>query len=280
MWIRIVTGLILGPTFLWALFVLPVAGVQILMAAIIAGAAWESSALIGFKRQLSRFIFMATILGAGIVSLVISSDDGSKNWVTILMAIASVWWLVHTVLLGKFSIDRPGVYGNKIARMGNTGFIMLTTWVALNSTYLHDSGRPLLLVYMLVLIWVADSGAYFAGKFFGTHKLAVRISPGKTIEGLVGAVIAASVFSAIYSCAVLNLSGTLLTKWMLLGVVVTLISVVGDLNESALKRVSGKKDSGSIIPGHGGLFDRIDAITAAAPVFYLGWIIFDWGLAG
>ena len=105
----------------------------------------------------------------------------------------------------------------------------------------------------------------------------MHVSPGKTIEGVIGGVIAVTIFAWIYGSQVFHFAGKDMLMWQILSIIVALISVVGDLNESALKRVMGKKDSGNIIPGHGGFFDRADAITAAVPVFYFGWRIMGIG---
>ncbi|HNB19176.1 MAG TPA: phosphatidate cytidylyltransferase, partial [Agitococcus sp.] len=124
--------------------------------------------------------------------------------------------------------------------------------------------------YVFCLVWGADTGAYFAGRKFGKHKLAPSVSPGKTIEGFVGGLITTSmliVAVAIYR----DLSAIRFVAFVGLSLLTVLASVLGDLLESMVKRQAGVKDSGNIFPGHGGALDRIDSLTAAAPLFALGW---------
>jgi phosphatidate cytidylyltransferase len=138
----------------------------------------------------------------------------------------------------------------------------------MNAIHLQHDGAEWLL-YGLMLVWVADSGAYFSGKRFGRNKLAPAISPGKTREGLYGAVAAVCVYSVI-AAYYFGLDIKDATYLLLLAVVLTLVSVAGDLYESVLKRERGVKDSGAILPGHGGVLDRIDSVLAAMPVFMVG----------
>ena len=125
-------------------------------------------------------------------------------------------------------------------------------------------------MYVFCLVWGADTGAYFAGRKFGKHKLAPSVSPGKTIEGFVGGLITTSILIvavAIYR----DLSAIRFVAFVGLSLLTVLASVLGDLLESMVKRQAGVKDSGNIFPGHGGALDRIDSLTAAAPLFALGW---------
>jgi len=121
------------------------------------------------------------------------------------------------------------------------------------------------LLYVMILVWGADSGAYMFGKLFGKHKLAPKVSPGKTWQGFIGGLFTAAVISWIYG-VVVNLEVAPSTL-LICSVVAALASVLGDLTESMFKREAGIKDSGNLIPGHGGILDRIDSLTAAVPVF-------------
>jgi phosphatidate cytidylyltransferase len=277
MWKRIVTAIILAPAFLLALFYLPVKGVQVLLGLVFIGVIWEAASLSGFGSTLGKIVYVATLIIIGLVPIVVISANRAPDAYVVIAGVASFWWLIDIYLLARFSVEKPGFYGSITGRVLNTGLVLLSTWFAINALLVQDSRSPLLLVYIVVMVWVADSGAYFAGKFLGSHKLAVHVSPGKTIEGVIGGVVAVIIFSWIYASQVFRFSGVNLVFWLGLSIVVALISVVGDLNESALKRVMGKKDSGNIIPGHGGFFDRADAITAAVPVFYFGWRILYMG---
>ena len=161
--------------------------------------------------------------------------------------------------------------------------ILLLTWISLAWLQLQD---PKFALYPLVLVWIADSSAYFVGKSFGKHKLAPNISPGKTWEGALGAVVCGILLSSaayfifdlgtsssniattdLSSKKLFSTSGMSYLTWIILNTVVVLFSVVGDLFESIFKRVQGVKDSGHLLPGHGGLIDRIDAMLAALPLF-------------
>jgi phosphatidate cytidylyltransferase len=146
--------------------------------------------------------------------------------------------------------------------------VLIPAWAGL--VWIHQLSRgPYLVLFLLVLIWIADSGAYFAGRRWGRRKLAPLVSPGKTREGaygaLAGGLLWGGVLAALYGVSVPQ-QGCL----VLLCLLTVVASIVGDLYESLSKRERGVKDSGSLLPGHGGILDRIDSLTAAAPVFALG----------
>jgi phosphatidate cytidylyltransferase len=145
-------------------------------------------------------------------------------------------------------------------------------WIALVRLHALPSGGPVLVLTLLILVWLADSAAYFTGRAFGRHRLAPVVSPGKTVEGLAGAMAgAAALGSALAGLGVVDSAGVMIT--IALCVVVAVLSVAGDLFESFAKRAAGQKDSGHLLPGHGGVLDRIDSLIAAAPVFVLGLLL-------
>ena len=155
-------------------------------------------------------------------------------------------------------------------------FGLTLLWVCIHGlVYLQTrfSEGSWMLLYLCTLVWIADIGAYFSGKRFGKHKLAPAISPGKTWEGVVGGIAA----NTIWILFVYQLSdgfGLSLIPFLIIGLVTSMLSVVGDLFESILKREAGVKDSGKLLPGHGGILDRVDSIIAASPVFVAGlWIV-------
>jgi len=178
-----------------------------------------------------------------------------------------VWWLAMCLYLFK---ARPGKVSSKLSPLKLlAGILVIPAAVfAMNAIHMQHNGAEWLL-YGLMLVWVADIGAYFSGKRFGRHKLAPAISPGKTREGLYGAVAAVCVYSAI-AAYYFGLDMTSTAYLLSLAVLLTLVSVAGDLYESVLKREHGVKDSGAILPGHGGVLDRIDSVLAAMPVFMVG----------
>ena len=156
---------------------------------------------------------------------------------------------------------------------GLVGILVLQPmWIALVT--LHGSGAlgAELLLYLMVIVWGAESGAYMAGRLWGRTRLVAQISPGKTWEGCYGAIAATLLISGA-GVWWFGFKGTMVVGFVLLSVATVLFSIVGDLWESLLKRRRGVKDSGQILPGHGGILDRIDSLTAAAPVFCLGMML-------
>ena len=150
--------------------------------------------------------------------------------------------------------------------------VLLPCWASVNFIRNQDDSGLAMLLFLFVLVWGADSTAYFVGKKWGKTKLAQSVSPGKTVEGLGGALL----FAVIFSLAVFSANAVSLSFWpwgIALSVITVLFSVVGDLFESVMKRQIGVKDSGVLFPGHGGLLDRIDSLTAAAPLFALGLLL-------
>lgn len=262
---RLISALILIPIFVWITLRLPTAYFAVVTAVITLMAAWEWSAFMGIKKFLLRLCFPVLMAEGLYLSLFVPIE--------ILLSVIYAWWLLALFLVIVYPNCSRWWGHNKFVR-GLMGFLVLIpTWVALN--YLHSGflfhlghGGPIVL-FLFVLIWGADSGAYFAGRWLGKHKLAPAVSPGKTLEGCAGALLTAILLVPVLAW----LWPTMATHWLFLIVLCLLtvaFSILGDLFESMLKRNVGVKDSGRMIPGHGGLLDRIDSLTAAAPVFALG----------
>lgn len=180
---------------------------------------------------------------------------------------ALAWWFLAAVLVLRYQVAGRPPPGGLWWRLPAGWAIMLPAWATL--VFLHRTHGPAGVFALLVLIWVADSAAYLFGRRYGRCRLASRVSPGKSWEGLLAAVAASAVF-ALWSAAWVAVPGGMRWQYALLAVGVVLLSVVGDLTESLFKRVAGLKDSGSLLPGHGGVLDRVDSLTAAAPAFLLG----------
>ena len=199
----------------------------------------------------------------------------ASDYVIWSVYIAVLWWFSITFYL-KIARPKQVSSGLKLDKLFIAFIILPAAALAMQMIHsLHiglDWQGPAWLFYALSLVWVADIGAYFAGKKFGKTKLAPHISPGKTKEGLFGGVVATSVYTLIASYY-FELGTDRAILLVLLSVIVNFISVSGDLYLSFLKREAGLKDSGNILPGHGGILDRIDSVLAAMPVFLLG---FNW----
>jgi phosphatidate cytidylyltransferase len=175
-----------------------------------------------------------------------------------LIQAALAWWVFALVWV---AIAPARV--NRVTAAGAGLLVLVPAWLAL--ARLHAAG-PQWLLFLILLVVAADVGAYFAGRRFGNNKLAPRVSPGKTWEGVLGGFVAAALLAAV---------GVWWFKvdaprFLALCIVVVVASIIGDLTESLFKRHAGLKDSGRLLPGHGGLLDRVDSVTAAAPVFLIG----------
>jgi len=268
---RILTAILLIPLLVAALFYLPTLWIAVLFGIFVAAAAWEWAVLAGFS-GLGKVLFMLTLLGFGAIGIL-----GALNlpaFILPLLVVPALWWLWMLVELFSRKDVHRGMFAGAPGRTAGGFLVLIPAWVA--SVYLHaaDMNQPRTLLFLFVLVWTADTVAYFAGSFFGKTKLAPQVSPGKTREGVAGGLIAVVLLAWVCGTMLWKYDGVRLLGWVGLAAVTVLFSVVGDLAESKLKRIAGVKDSGSLLPGHGGVLDRIDALTAAAPVFVLGWIIF------
>ena len=194
-----------------------------------------------------------------------------------ITAMALLWWAAALLLIIRWQYGReftPGLLLQVVAGM----LTLAPAWVALVT--LRAQGEtlgPALVVCLFALVWSADIGAYYTGKRWGRRKLAPRLSPGKTLEGLAGA-FACGLAAALF-CAALLLyeGGPGLAPFLVVCMVTVAMSIIGDLTESMIKRSAGVKDSGALLPGHGGVLDRIDSLSAAAPAFFVGMAVLEGG---
>ena len=261
---RIVTAGVLVP----AVLVLVFYGSNVQMAAgfaiVVLGCAWEWSGL-GVRNTAVRWLYVL-FLGAVLYVVWIYPDS---SWVLVLIGVA--WWVLATALVAAYQ-HRPERWHwlTHTPILVAVGFVTLVpAWTALVALHAHAQMGVSALVILFLLIWGADTAAYFSGRCFGKHKLASRVSPGKTWEGIAGA-LAAGLIIGIIGAWSMGLAPRVAAPFMVLCVVTVAFSVVGDLTESLFKRQAGVKDSGTLLPGHGGLLDRVDSLTAAAPVFLFG----------
>lgn len=268
---RIITAVVLVAAFLPALFLTSTMTWAIVMLVVSLLALFEWAKLIDMT-QASAVVYtlVCGMLGAAVLSMM---KVNGFHWLLYQSLMAFVialglWLLIVPILLTKFIVVQ-----NKLFLLLLGFLLILPLWLALISAKLLD---PLLLLALLSTIWIADTAAYFSGKNFGKHKLAPSISPGKTWEGVIGALIAVSVFGVI-----LWLSGAISTiaivplLWL-----VAVLGVIGDLFESLIKRQVNKKDSGNLLPGHGGILDRIDGLIPSLPIAILMIYLFNYYQVG
>jgi len=254
---RILTSLVITPLFLAALFLLPDIIWALLMLGIIAIGAWEWGGLAKLKSVARKIYVVATIIfGLAVIFPNTSIDLALLQKQVILLGIllAVIFWVFAVPVWLK--VRKP--INSHLAYILVGWLILLATWFSLVILTLKN---PWILLGVMMTVWIADSAAYFSGKRFGKNKLAPSISPGKTWEGVLGGLIAVTLYG-ILICWFLHLDYLLIIGlW-----VIAALSVVGDLFESLVKRHAGAKDSGSILPGHGGILDRIDGLTASLPL--------------
>ena len=250
-----VPAVLWAPSWLWAF----------LMACVVGMAAFEWARLSHFPLVLARVYAGLLALCALALPHVLGDDWPMAQAVLILAAVA--FWLLAAPLwlLGRWQ--------NQISfvRAAVGVLLLVPTWVAL--VYLHERG-PSTLIGVMAVVWIADTAAYFAGRQFGRHKLAPAISPGKTWEGVAGALVALALYSLILSLMI----DMPLLPLFLIAAGLLYVSVLGDLFESWIKRVSGMKDSGDVLPGHGGVLDRIDALTSTLPIATAMLMMMERGL--
>ena len=261
---RIITAAILMVVVFVGVLLLPNPVFAVLsLIALISIGGWEWSRLVTLE-DFHRGLFVAWLL---LLAYMAYQWDDSR-WVFIVLGV--VWWAVALVLLSIYESGTTLYKDHKWLLRIAAFFVLVPAWVAIITLHQH---YPQLVLYLILLVASADTGAYFAGKAFGKNKLAPELSPGKTKEGMLGGLTGALVLS-VFAAGYFALPAQDWFYFIALSVAVALISVAGDLFESLIKREAGQKDSGNILPGHGGILDRIDGLLAALPLFTLG--IF-WG---
>ncbi len=262
---RLISAAVMVPLVVAGLLLLPTPVVALVILIILGGGLFEWSRMIPLRTGVAQSAFIAVALALAWSYWAL----GPEVWIGPLLLVAVAWWLWALYWLvhpGLSAAPTSPVRGYKTV----AGYlVLLPCWAALVVLHGRAEDGPLITLYLLVIIWLADSGAYFAGRRWGRHRLAPEISPGKTWEGVAGAVAVSALFALVagllYSQSVVRTAAL-----VLISVVAVLFSIIGDLTESLMKRQCGLKDSSRIIPGHGGILDRIDSLTAAAPVFLIG----------
>lgn len=274
---RVVTALILSAVFLAALFYLPVPLFSIFIAVALLVSAWEWANLSGFSQAWQRVGYMALLAVAtfltglylGVTDWSVEAHINSEKFRQVLV-IGCIWWAVALLLVQGFPSSAI-LWRHPLIRGLMGLFVLVPTWAGFIYVRAQDNGA-LLVLLIVAVVACADIGGYFAGRRWGKRKLAPAVSPGKTWEGFLGGVC----FNFLLSLVVWGLVGG--NYFMLLAIILpaSLASVLGDLFESMLKRHRGIKDSSALLPGHGGVLDRVDGLTAAAPVFALALLSTGW----
>jgi phosphatidate cytidylyltransferase len=252
---RVITALVLAPLALLVILWVPHEVSAAAMALLVLAAAWEWSAFVGLTRFPARCAYVAFIAACVAAMWAVQVNRELVNtvlWVSLLWWVVALAWVV--LFAGRVNSATTTVAG---------ALVLVPAWLAL--VQLH-ARAPQLVLMLVLLVVAADVGAYFGGKRFGRHKLAPTVSPGKTWEGVAGGLVAA-LLMAVIGIYWFNLRAL---PFLVLTAGVVLASIVGDLTESMFKRHAGLKDSGSLLPGHGGVLDRVDSVTAAAPFFLIG----------
>jgi|TARA_B100001971_G_scaffold58172_3_gene53175 phosphatidate cytidylyltransferase len=259
---RLLTAFILAPLLLIGVFFFSEAWFAALIAFPLLLAAWEWSGLYEIKHPAPRIALI--ILGVvGALVLYIGNSDDVLLWI---LGLSSLVWsglfidLLNRPVLANFGQRWIGL------TVGTIGLIV--AWLSFTALRQAEGGEKLVFI-LLAIIWVADSGAYFIGKRWGRRRLAPLISPGKSIEGLIGGIGSAALVGFVAALLLGFRDVIEVVTWTVVAILVSSISVVGDLAQSRIKRRCGKKDSGTLLPGHGGILDRIDSLLAAAPVYGL-----------
>ncbi|MBA4502807.1 phosphatidate cytidylyltransferase [Marinobacterium marinum] len=256
---RVITALLLAPLALAALFLLPQGPFEWVVAAVFLYGGWEWGNLCRLRPAV-RAVYVLVLAA---LMVLVSQLSLLQPWV---LGAALVFWPLALLLVRGYPQSASWCRSRLGLLMG--ALVLVPSWYALTNLRMQEQGFALLLM-LLMLVWGADIGAYAAGKLFGRNKLMPAVSPGKTREGLLGG-LAACVLIGIGFSIGLELAPMASVYLVLLSILTGLVSVLGDLLESLFKRERGIKDSGKLLPGHGGVLDRIDSLTAAAPVFLAG----------
>lgn len=261
--IRITTAVLLGLIVVGGVLYLSVATTGILLGVFLILAGWEWSGLVGWSRPIARILY---VLLLAILAFYVWRWNETGYIFKSLNLLGIGWWSIAVVLVVAAQLQRlrkfTGLVSNGVCGL----VVLLPGWSGI--VWLLENDRMMLLS-MFALIWAADCGAYFVGKRWGQRRLASNVSPGKTWEGVVGG-LGLGAITAVLISYVTVLSDVARIAFVVIALAAICVSIVGDLFESMLKRRIGVKDSSQMLPGHGGVMDRIDGLVAASPIFVGG----------
>ena len=260
---RLLTAAVLIPLVVWGILQLPTPAFVAVTGAFMLIALWEWSGLIPLRARNARVVYLLGFAALGALAWWFAQRQ--PQWVAQLFPVAVLWWLLAALWLRRPQAGRDWT----ALKLVLAALALLPGWLGLGILHARVPHGPELALFIFVLMWAADSGAYFAGKSFGRHKLAPRVSPGKTWEGVAGG-LAASALLAVLAGQWFDWNGDRLMAFVVLALACAVTSIVGDLFFSLLKRQQNLKDTGQLFPGHGGILDRIDSLLAAVPLFVYG----------
>jgi phosphatidate cytidylyltransferase len=265
--VRIMAALVMAPLAIGSVLFLPTPLLAAVAAALLAIGLWEWTMLAGLTGSAARAAYLAVN-----VALMAALAWAAGQGLGLLVAVATwgaLWWVLAIAWLTQYEFGAGGQSWARALKLIAGTLCVVPAWAALCWLHAGVADGPAWTLFALLIVWIADTGAYFTGVRFGRRKLAPRISPGKSWEGLAGG-FGATLLLALAAVPVLGIGWHGADELLLLTAVAGLVSVAGDLFESLLKRHAGAKDSSDLIPGHGGVLDRVDSLLAALPVFAVG----------
>ena len=270
---RVLTALVLLPIAIGIVVLSPLPWFAVIIALVFALAGWEWTRLCGVESFLVRSSLVIVFL-ASCAALWLLRDTPAW-WLVIALGVA--WWAVALLWFRHVAFGAAPMARNVAVKLLAGAFVLIPAWVAAMQLHGNPEQGPHWVLFLLVLIWAADSFAYFSGSRWGRTRLAPTISPGKTWAGVYGALIGSGLV-AVLGGWLLGETGWAWALLVVLAVFTIAVSIVGDLFESLVKRQANVKDSGKLFPGHGGLFDRLDSVFAALPIFVAGTALIDAAL--
>ena len=268
---RVIAALIMAPVAIAAILLLPTQWLAAAAAAVLLIGLWEWLKLADVEDTLARTVLLVAHLAVMVALVWASRSTTGFSFVLfqLMTVVGVIWWLLALAWLGRYTFASDHETYARVFKLAAGALSIIPAWCALAWIHAGEPNGHRWLLTALMVVWAADTGAYFSGRKFGRHKLSPKISPNKTVEGLAGGMLLAIVVGVLLSL-VAGASVAQLPAVALVSLLAALFSVVGDLFESLLKRHAGVKDSGHMIPGHGGILDRLDGVLAALPAFALG----------
>ena len=268
---RLLAALVMAPLAIAAILLLPTDWMMALAAVVFLLGLWEWFDLAEIEDTLARTVLLVAHLALMVALVWASRSTSGFSFVLLelMTVIGVVWWLLALAWLGRYRFASDHDTHARVFKLAAGALATIPAWCALAWIHAGQPNGHRWLLCALMVVWAADTGAYFSGRHFGRHKLAPKISPNKTVEGLVGGMLLAVIVGVVLSLFA-GATTAQLPAVALVSLLAALFSVVGDLFESLLKRHAGVKDSGALIPGHGGVLDRLDGVLAALPAFALG----------